>query len=93
MVTENSLNIDDLGIGKRFLLKELSLGKNPIILRNKNKNVAIVQNIDDYEKQKRLLLMLKLLVQGDKDVEIGKVKEQSEVFDRLKNKLKKRNGK
>ena len=93
MLSENSINIDDLGIGKSFLLKELSLGKNPIILRNKNKNVAIVQNIDEYEKQKRLLLMLKLLVQGEKDVEIGKVKEQSEVFDRLKNKFKKRNGK
>ena len=37
--------------------------------------------------------MLKLLVQGEKDVETGNVKEQSEVFDRLKNKLKKRNGK
>lgn len=83
MPSENSININELGIGKRFLLKELSLGKNPIILRNKNKNIAIVQNIDDYEKQKRLLLMLKLLVQGEKDVEIGKVKEQAEVFNRL----------
>lgn len=86
MLFENIINIDDLGIGKSFLLKELSLGKNPIILRNKNKNVAIVQNIDDYEKQKRLLLMLKLMVQGEKDVETGNVKEQSEVFDRLKKK-------
>jgi len=93
MLSENSINLDDFGSGKNFLLKELSLGKNPIILRSKNKNVAIVQNIDEYEKQKKLLLMLKLLVQGEKDVELGKVKEQSAVFNRLSNKLKKHNEK
>ncbi len=58
-----------------------------IIITQNGEAKAVVQDIQSYERLQNALTMLKLIVQSEHEVEVGKVTPQDEMFDRLEAKL------
>jgi len=60
------------------LLKEVKSG--PVIITQNGEARAVVQDIDDYERNKNALLLLRMLAMGEADVQKGYLISQDEVF-------------
>ena len=46
--------------------------RSPIVITQNGRATAVLQDVDSYERQRRVLLLLKLLAQGEKDFEAGR---------------------
>lgn len=58
----------------------------PIVITQNGKPTAVLQDVASFERQRRALLLLKLLVQGERDREAGRVSTQAKArkrFDRV----------
>jgi prevent-host-death family protein len=44
----------------------------PILITQNGKPTAVLQDVDSFERQRRALLLLKLLVEGERDHEAGR---------------------
>lgn len=62
------------------LIDELNTTYTPLILIQNDTPVAVVQNVKEYQKLLNALCMLKLMVQGEKDIQEGKGRKQADVF-------------
>ena len=60
----------------------------PIIITQNGKATAVLQDIETFERQKKALLLLKLLAQGDQELRDGKGVSNAEVKRRLERRLK-----
>jgi prevent-host-death family protein len=57
----------------------------PIVITQNGKAAAVLQDVESYQRQREMLQMLKILVQGDRDSKEGRVhsnQEAKEHFDR-----------
>jgi prevent-host-death family protein len=62
----------------------------PIVITQNGKATAVLQDIETFERQRRALLLLKLLAQGDRDYEAGRVLTGAEVDARMRQRLRAR---
>lgn len=62
----------------------------PIIITQNGKPTAVLQDVESYERQRRALLLLKLLAQGDADRAAGRTVTHREAKRRLRARLEKR---
>ncbi len=69
------------------LIDEIQKTRQPIIITKNGDVRAVLQDITTYERDRQALLMLKLIAQGERDVERGRVKPHAEVMSRLEKKL------
>lgn len=60
----------------------------PIVITQNGKASAVLQDAESYEEQRRALLMLKVLAQGDQEVVRGEGVKHSDVRKSLKKRLK-----
>ncbi|RLC00101.1 MAG: type II toxin-antitoxin system Phd/YefM family antitoxin [Deltaproteobacteria bacterium] len=74
------------------LLNQINQTHRPVIITQNGEPRAILQDPESYENMRNAIGILKLLSQGESDVQNGRVKSQKEVFknieDSLKEKLK-----
>ena len=64
---------------------------NDVVIITQNGEVkAVIQSMNDYEKQQESMAMLKLIHQSRKSIHSGDKKEASQVFDSLREKIKNR---
>ncbi|MEW5767546.1 MAG: type II toxin-antitoxin system Phd/YefM family antitoxin [bacterium] len=70
------------------LLTQVSETRRPVVITQKGKARAVVQDITSYEMTRNALLLLKLIAQGEEDVRQGRVVEQSEVMNRIEAKIR-----
>ncbi|MBU1487783.1 type II toxin-antitoxin system Phd/YefM family antitoxin [bacterium] len=70
------------------LLTQINETHRPVIITQKGKPKAVIQDIASYEMIRNALLLLKLIAQGEEDVRQGRTVDQSEVMDRIETKLK-----
>lgn len=70
------------------LLTELERSHRPIILTQNGAASAVVQDLESYNKTKDALVMLKLLAQGEADIQHGRFVEQHTFFENVKQRLK-----
>ena len=69
------------------LLQQMhNTGESVVLTQNGSAN-AVVQDIDTYKRDQQALLMLKLIAQGESDVEQGKLYDQNKVFVDLEQEL------
>jgi PHD/YefM family antitoxin component YafN of YafNO toxin-antitoxin module len=61
-------------------IDELNTTHTPLILIQNDAPVAVVQNVKEYQKLLNALCMLKLMIQGEKDIQEGKGRKQADVF-------------
>lgn len=62
----------------------------PIVITQHGKATAVLLDVESYERQRRALLLLKLLAQGDRDYESGRVHTAAEVDARVRRRLRAR---
>lgn len=91
---EQIISLTDFKASASRLLQETRGGANIILTQNGSAS-AVVQDYETYRKQQDAFLMLKLMVQGEADVQKDRVTPQNEVFDSLRASLlkqQKKNG-
>lgn len=69
------------------LLEEVGETNVPIILTQHGRVKAVVENYGTYEKNRRAMLILKMMVQSEADIQNGQLVEQNDVFEGLNKKL------
>jgi prevent-host-death family protein len=60
----------------------------PIVITQNGKASAVLQDAESYEEQRRALLMLKMLAQGDQEIVRGEGMKHSDVRKNLEKRLK-----
>ena len=70
------------------LLEQINNTHRPIIITQNGEPKAILQDPVSYENMRNAIGLLKLISQGEKNIESGKVKIQKEVFDSIEKKMK-----
>jgi prevent-host-death family protein len=59
----------------------------PILITQNGRPTAVLQDVESFERQRRALLMLKLLAQGERDYEAGRSVTHREVTNRISEKI------
>jgi prevent-host-death family protein len=65
----------------------------PIVITQNGKAAAVLQDVESYQRQRDMLQMLRILVQGDQDFREGRVRSNQDArkhFDRKIDELKHR---
>jgi len=68
-------------------LKQLQEHTDTVVLTQNGRASAVVQSFESFQRMQQSLAMLKLLAQGEADVQAGKLSDQDAVFDALQRKL------
>ena len=66
------------------MLAEMKATEREVVLTQRGAASAVVQDFDAYERQRNALLMLKLMVQGEADIQAGRTTPQDQVFAEIK---------
>ncbi len=77
------LSLDKFLANAHELVGQLDSTPGHFILTKEESAVAVVQGVKEHQKLLDALMMLKLIVQGEKDMQAGKVSKQQKVFKRL----------
>lgn len=83
MQNEQVLSLDAFIANTGDFIDQLNKTRDSIILAENGNAVAVLQDVSEYRKLLDALSMLKLMVQGEKDIQTGRVKRQKDVFKNL----------
>ena len=70
------------------MLKRVNDTHNPIVITQNGEAKAVLMDTESYQEMRNSLGILKLLAEGEKDIENGDVYSQEEVFDEIESKFK-----
>lgn len=62
----------------------------PIVITQNGRPTAVLQDVESYERQRRALLLLKLMAQAERDYEGGRTATGAEVDSRIRERLRAR---
>lgn len=69
------------------MLAEMKTDDREIVLTQRGAASAVVQDFEAHQRHRNALLMLKLMVQGEADVTMGRTTPQDRVFDGIRSRL------
>jgi len=69
------------------LLAQLNKTHRPVVITQNGEARAVIQDPESYERTKTAVGLLKLLVQGEEDVRLGRTYDQDVMFRRLEKKF------
>jgi prevent-host-death family protein len=69
------------------LLDQLNKTHRPVVITQNGEARAVIQDPESYERTKAAVGLMKLLVQGEEAVRLGKTYDQDELFQSLTNRL------
>jgi len=84
------LSLSDFKTEASRLLKQINEKPQSLVITQNGRATAVVQDYKEYQLQREGLLMLKLMVQGESDIQNDKLIPQDEVFSHLREQLKAR---
>lgn len=87
MSVSQVLSLEKFLANANELVTQLDTSQSHFILTKEDNAVAVVQSIKEHQKLLDALLMLKLIAQGERDIQSGKVSKQEKVFKRLHRRL------
>lgn len=70
------------------MLKRVNETHNPIVITQNGEAKAVLLDTESYQEMRNSLGILKLMAESEKDIEIGNVYAQNNIFDELESKLK-----
>ncbi|MBN2363922.1 type II toxin-antitoxin system Phd/YefM family antitoxin [candidate division WOR-3 bacterium] len=70
------------------ILNQVSKTRRPVYVTQNGEAKAVLLDSDSFENMKNTLGLLKLISQGERDIRIGKIIDQDEVFAMIENKFK-----
>ena len=65
------------------LLQQVNETRRPVIITQNGLARAVLQDPVSYESMRNTIALLKLMVQGEEDIRVGRLVEQDEVFSRI----------
>jgi len=68
-------------------IKALKEHADPLVLTQNGRATAVIEDYAQYQRQQKSLALLRLMVQGEDDIQHGRLTPQSEVFDHIKKRL------
>lgn len=83
MQADQIISLEEFVTDADSIIKNLNTSHKPLILTKDDSAVAVLQNIKEHRKLLNALYMLKLMVQGERDIQQGKGQKQSEVFEEI----------
>ncbi|HET7570525.1 MAG TPA: type II toxin-antitoxin system Phd/YefM family antitoxin [Gammaproteobacteria bacterium] len=86
-MSEQILSLSEFKATASRLINEIREDHRPLVLTQNGAAAAVVTDAETWQRQRRSLLMLKLLVQGERDVQEGRLRDQDDVFDTLEREL------
>lgn len=81
-------SVTDMKTRSAELLQTVAKARKPIIITQNGEAKAVLIDIETFEKNLEVTLLLKLVAQGMYDVEANRLIEQETFFNRLEKKLK-----
>jgi prevent-host-death family protein len=81
--SEDVIPLSDLKINPGRVVNQVKETHRPVILTSRGRGVAVVQDLDDYEKNQEERAFMKAIAQGLMDVKNGNVMDLSAVKTRL----------
>jgi len=81
--SEDVIPLSDLKINPGKVVNQAKDTHRPILLTSRGRGVAVVQGLDDYEKNEEERLFMRAVAQGLMDIKEGKVLELNEVKKKL----------
>ena len=72
------------------LLDQLNKTHRPVVITQNGEARAVSQDPESYERTKAAVELMKLLVQGEEALRLGKIYDQDELFRRMTDRLMKR---
>jgi len=81
--SEDVIPLSDLKINPGRVVNQVKETHRPVLLTSRGRGVAVVQDLDDYEKNQEALAFMKAIAQGLMDVKNGNVMELCEVKTKL----------
>ena len=88
-MSEHIISLTEFKASASRLLEDTRSGANLILTQNGSAS-AVVQDYASYQRQKQAFLMLKLLIQGESDIQNNRTQPQETVFSELRESLKAR---
>ena len=81
------ISLSDFKTSASRLLREIHEHPGTLVITQNGRASAVVLDYEEYYRQRQGLLMLKLMAQGEADVQGERLHEQDEVFEELRDKL------
>lgn len=69
------------------VLAQINRTRRPMVITQNGKARAVLQDVESYEETRRTLGLMKLLAQGEQEIEQGKVVAQDDLFARIDKKF------
>jgi len=86
-MSEQIISLTEFKASASRLLEDTRSGANIVLTQNGSAS-AVVQDYASYQRQKKAFLMLKLLIQGESDIQNNSTQPQETVFSELRESLK-----
>jgi len=81
--SEDVIPLSDLKINPGRVVNQVKETHRPVLLTSRGRGVAVVQDLDDYEKNQEERAFMKAIAQGLMDVKNGNIMDLNEVKTRL----------
>lgn len=81
--SEDVIPLSDLKVNPGKVVNHAKNSHRPILLTSRGRGIAVVQGLDEYEKNEDKLEFMKAITQGLMDIKAGNVLELDEVKKRL----------
>lgn len=81
--SEDVIPLSDLKVNPGKVVSQVRETHRPVLLTSRGRGVAVVQDLDDYEKDQEERAFIKAVVQGLMDIKNGNTMELSEVKAKL----------
>ena len=88
-MSEQIISLTEFKASASRLLEDTRSGANLVLTQNGSAS-AVVQDYATYQRQKQAFLMLRLLIQGESDIQNNRTQLQEKVFSELRESLKAR---
>ncbi len=63
------------------IVKDMALSSDPVVITQRGRAAAVMVSAASYERSQRELEILKILIQGEKDIAAGATQSMEEVFE------------
>ena len=70
------------------IIRDIAIEHKAVVITQNGEAKAILQDLESFEKMQESLAMLKIIAQGKKDQEEGKINTASKAFRNLKKRIK-----
>lgn len=92
MEAKQIISLDKFVSNAHKLVEDIRIAQSALILTQDDSPVAVVQDIQQYQKLLKAVYMLKLMAQGEKDIREGKERDQADVFEKMNHLLESKIG-